>query len=75
VEPPPPPESPSHESAPPHEHEQPDAVSKGNIVRTYESQGVIYNLYDNGSVDAETPNGLFHFASVEELREFLAKSA
>jgi hypothetical protein len=55
--------------------EEPEAPSKGNIVRSYESQGVTYTLYDNGSVDAETSNGLFHFASVEELREFLAKSA
>jgi len=55
--------------------EEAEAESKGSVVRTYESQGVIYSLYDNGSVDAETSNGLFHFNSVEELREFLAKSA
>ncbi|MDF2120502.1 hypothetical protein PY365_33555 [Roseiarcaceae bacterium H3SJ34-1] len=77
VEPPPPlpPEPAVHESTAPDEGEQPEAASKGNVVRTYESQGVIYSLYDNGSVDAQTPNGLFHFNSVEELREFLAKSA
>jgi hypothetical protein len=68
------PEHASHDSTTPDEG-GPEAESKGNIVRTYESQGVIYTLYDNGSVDAETPNGLFQFASVEELREFLAKSA
>ena len=50
-------------------------AGKGAVVRSYESQGVVYNLYDNGSVDAETPNGLFHFTSIEELREFLARSA
>jgi hypothetical protein len=64
----------------PHAHEaahseEPEAPSKGAIVRSYESQGVVYSLYDDGSVDAETTNGLFHFKSVEELREFLAKSA
>ena len=70
--PPLPPEPPLPETT---SSEEPEAESKGNIVRSYESQGVIYSLYDNGSVDAETPNGLFHFKSVDELREFLAKSA
>jgi hypothetical protein len=75
--PPPVPSAAAPEPPPPEaaSSEEPEAASKGNIVRTYESQGVIYTLYDNGSVDAETPNGLFHFMSVEELREFLAKSA
>jgi len=87
IHPPPPPvpaattpEPPSHEPHEPHAHEaahseEPEAPSKGAIVRSYESQGVVYSLYDDGSVDAETTNGLFHFKSVEELREFLAKSA
>jgi hypothetical protein len=43
------------------------------IMRRYESQGVRYTLYDDGSIDAESPNGRFRFGSLEELREFLEK--
>ncbi|MDH7796364.1 MULTISPECIES: hypothetical protein [unclassified Beijerinckia] len=53
----------------------PDPEPEVTIVRRYESQGVIYTLYDNGSVDAETSSGLFHFKSLDELREFLTKPA
>lgn len=57
--------------------QEPEAVAEPDptIVRRYESQGVVYTLYDNGSVDAETPSGVFHFKSLDELREFLAKPA
>lgn len=43
------------------------------LVRSYESQGVTYHLYEDGSIDAETSGGTFQFASLDELREFIEK--
>ena len=45
------------------------------VVRRYESQGVRYTLYDNGSIDADSPTGRYRFASLDELKEFLEKKA
>jgi hypothetical protein len=45
------------------------------VVRRYESQGVRYILYDDGSIDADSSAGRFRFASLDELREFLEKKA
>lgn len=55
-------------------HSEPPSVDHlPKIMRRYESQGVRYTLYDDGSIDAESPNGRFRFASLEELRDFLEK--
>ena len=43
------------------------------IARKYELQGVRYTLYEDGSIDAEAPNGRYRFASLDELRAFLEK--
>ena len=43
------------------------------LLRSYESQGVNYHLYEDGSIDAETSGGTFRFASLEELRQFIEK--
>jgi hypothetical protein len=43
----------------------------GRIARRYESQGVRYSLYEDGSIEAETETGTFRFGSLVELRAFL----
>ncbi len=53
--------------------EEPPAGPERAMVRSYESQGVTYHLYDDGSIDADTSGGRFHFGSLDELREFIAK--
>lgn len=42
------------------------------IVGQYSSGGNEYKMYSDGSIDAMTPAGLRRFASLEELREFVA---
>ncbi len=43
----------------------------GRLARRYESQGVRYSLFDDGTIEAETDSGRFTFASIDELRAFL----
>jgi len=44
---------------------------EGRLARHYESQGVRYSLFDDGTIEAETDNGRYSFASLDELRVFL----
>ncbi len=41
------------------------------MVGRYSSGGNTYMMYDNGSIEADTPNGRFTFASLEELKAFV----
>ena len=43
----------------------------GRLARRYESQGVRYSLFDDGTIEAETESGRFTFASIDDLRAFL----
>jgi hypothetical protein len=54
-------------SAPPGE---PVAILKSGVV-----DGMAYTLYVDGSIEAELPHGTLRFASINELRDHLAKSA
>lgn len=40
--------------------------------RFFESNGVTYTLHADGSITADSPDGRFHFANMDELREHLA---
>ena len=42
-------------------------------LRRFESNGVSYTLYADGSIDSEAPDGRFHFASMDELKTHLAR--
>ncbi len=44
------------------------------IVGQHEAGGNRYVLYADGSIDAETAKGRFHFASLDEMRAFIAGS-
>ena len=48
----------------------PVAILKSGVV-----DGMAYTLYVDGSIEAELPQGTLHFASINELREHLAKSS
>ncbi len=44
-----------------------------SVIGTYESGGNTYTMYSDGSIDASTPAGDFHFASLDELKRFIAE--
>jgi hypothetical protein len=45
------------------------------ILGEYEANGARYTLYADGSIDAETAHGVYRFASMNELKRFLERSA
>jgi hypothetical protein len=47
---------------------------KPPLLRSYESQGITYFLYTDGSIEAQTPGGLLRFASLQELRGYIEQS-
>jgi len=49
---------------------EPVAILKSGVV-----DGMAYTLYVDGSIEAELPHGTLRFASINELRDHLAKSA
>lgn len=42
------------------------------IIGTYDSGGNRYVMYSDGSIEADTPSGVFRFKSLDELKEFIA---
>ena len=42
------------------------------VVGTYNSGGNSYVMFSDGSIEAETPEGVFRFNSLDELKEFIA---
>jgi hypothetical protein len=46
------------------------AILKSGVV-----DGMAYTLYVDGSIEAELPQGTLHFASINELRDHLAKNS
>ena len=51
----------------------PDAAAPPATLRQFESGGVNYTLYANGSILAESPEGQLRFADMTELRAHLAR--
>lgn len=54
---------------PPHE-DRPEEPPGKTVIGTYDSGGNTYTMYADGTIDADTPAGRFHFASIEELKVF-----
>jgi hypothetical protein len=46
--------------------------SAATIVGTYTSGDNRYVMFSDGSIEAETPQGVFRFQSLDELKEFIA---
>jgi len=55
------------------EPEEPAPAPELSVVGTYESGGNTYTMYADGSIDAKTPDGDYHFASLDELKTFIAE--
>ncbi|MGH6663850.1 MAG: hypothetical protein ACREB2_02950 [Pseudolabrys sp.] len=63
------PEPPQAPATEPQNPELPAAILKSGVV-----DGMAYTLYVDGSIEAELPSGTLHFASINDLREHLAKN-
>ena len=48
------------------------APAPPSVVGTYHSGGNSYVMYSDGAIEAETPTGRYHFASLDQLKEFIA---
>jgi len=46
--------------------------SERTVVGTYNSGDNRYVMFSDGSIEAETPEGLFRFGSLDELKDFIA---
>ena len=51
---------------------RPEPSDKPTVVGTYDSGGNHYVMFSDGSIEADTPNGMFRFASLDELKDFIA---
>lgn len=51
--------------------EAPAAGPERTVVGRYSSGGNTYLMYDDGTIEADTPNGRFTFASLDELKAFV----
>ena len=60
----------SEPAAAPEMPSEPVAILKSGVV-----DGMAYTLYVDGSIEAELPHGTLRFASINELRDHLAKSS
>ncbi|MBM6592418.1 hypothetical protein [Microvirga pudoricolor] len=47
-------------------------LSQAAVIGTYNSGDNRYVMFSDGSIEAETPQGNFRFASLDELKEFIA---
>jgi hypothetical protein len=68
------------EARPPEPLPEPPAVAPAagidpvKVFRSGVIDGMAYTLYTDGSIEAELPQGLVRFASIEELRRYLEKA-
>jgi hypothetical protein len=44
-----------------------------SVIGRYSAAGTSYVMYSDGSIDAESPSGIKHFASMAELKDFLSR--
>jgi len=49
-----------------------DSEPARTVIGTYTSGDNRYVMFSDGSIDAETPDGVFRFDSLDELKEFIA---
>ena len=50
---------------------EPKSAAESEIIGHYDAHGAHYTMYADGSIDAETPHGVYRFASMEELKRFI----
>jgi hypothetical protein len=54
--------------APPHRRDEPQAVT---VLKSGVVDGMAYSLYSDGSIEAQMPEGMMRFGSIDELRAHL----
>ena len=59
-------------SAEPEPEPEPEEPRPVTIVGTYNSGDNRYVMFSDGSIEAQTPGGVFRFNSLDELKEFIA---
>lgn len=52
-----------------------DKEAEPSVVGTYSSGGNVYVMYADGSIEADTPDGVFRFGSLDELKAYIASGA
>jgi hypothetical protein len=62
--------------APPPEHAAPDPARSEEpapvtVLKSGVVDGMAYSLYSDGSIEAQMPEGMMRFASIDELRSHL----
>ncbi|KAA0076374.1 hypothetical protein [Tardiphaga sp. P9-11] len=56
---------------PPTPAEEPPQASGVTVLKSGVVDGMAYSLYSDGSIEAQMPEGMMRFASIDELREHL----
>ena len=56
----------------PEEESVPETSEPATVVGTYNSGDNKYVMFSDGSIEAQTPSGVFRFKSLDELKEFIA---
>lgn len=51
------------------------AITIPTVVKTYTAGGHSYIMFSDGTIEADTPEGLFTFKSLDELKTFIAEKA
>ena len=62
----------AEQEAEPEGEAAPDASQPPVVVGTYNSGDNKYVMFSDGSIEAQTPSGVFRFGSLDELKEFIA---
>jgi hypothetical protein len=60
------------EAAPMEQNEAPTAPAETTLVGRYSAGGANYSIFSDGSIEAETDQGAFHFASMSEFKAYVA---
>jgi hypothetical protein len=60
------------EPAPAAKEPAPAEPRSATIIGTYNSGDNTYVMFSDGSIEAQTPSGIFHFQSLDELKAFIA---
>jgi len=58
---------------PPQDAASGEPSAQPEIIGRYEAHGAHYVMYADGSIDADTAHGVYRFASMEELKQFIAR--
>ncbi|MDE1567131.1 hypothetical protein PV781_03030, partial [Aquabacter sp. P-9] len=53
---------------------RPPEVAEPTILKSGIVGGMAYTLYSDGSIQAELPDGVLRFASLQELRDHVARA-